>query len=120
MKKKIIVVEDHEIFRDFVRIVANRMGFEVVVTVDGIEGLAAFTANPDAALIISDMDMPRMKGDKLAEAVKNEKPHMPFLLMTGGKEPVGHRADKLLLKPFTALILRSTISDLIGKPEPAP
>jgi CheY-like chemotaxis protein len=58
---KILLVEDNEMNRDMLSRRLAKRGFEVLMAVDGAEGVAmAHSANP--ALILMDMSLPVMDG----------------------------------------------------------
>lgn len=66
---KILLVEDNEMNRDMLSRRLERRGYEIVVAVDGVQGVAMANAeNPD--LILMDMSLPIMDG---WEATKNIK-----------------------------------------------
>lgn len=80
---KILLVEDNEMNRDMLSRRLERRGFEVIIAVDGGEGVTFAAANlPD--LIIMDMSLPVLDGwestrqIKLAEATKKT----PVLALT--------------------------------------
>src|SRR3546814_6431850 len=58
---KILLVEDNELNRDMLCRRLQRRGYQVVVAVDGIEGVeAAGRERPDVVLM--DLDLPRLSG----------------------------------------------------------
>lgn len=63
---RLLYVEDHHLIRVLVSRVLEKSGFEVVVAVDGAEGLRMLT-DPSLHLdvCITDLDMPVMCGDKM-------------------------------------------------------
>lgn len=66
---KILLVEDNEMNRDMLSRRLQRRGYEIVIAVDGKQGVAmANSENPD--LILMDMSLPIMDG---WEATKNIK-----------------------------------------------
>jgi two-component system chemotaxis response regulator CheY len=67
---KILVVDDSATMRQQVRQVLASGGFEVLEAVDGQDGLAKVTADKDVRVMILDVNMPRMNGIELAEALK--------------------------------------------------
>jgi two-component system chemotaxis response regulator CheY len=67
---KILVVDDSSTMRQQVRQVLAAGGFEVLEAVDGQDGLAKVTADKDVRVMILDVNMPRMNGIELAEALK--------------------------------------------------
>lgn len=66
---KIIVVDDSATMRQQVRQVLTGGGFEVLEAVDGQDGLTKVTADKDVKVMILDVNMPRMNGIELAEAL---------------------------------------------------
>ena len=60
------------------------MGYGVAVDHDGPAALKRLTADPAAFdLVISDMAMPGMAGDRLMQAVHELRPDLPVILCTG-------------------------------------
>lgn len=69
MAKKILLVEDNEMNRDMLSRRLIRRGFEVVIAVDGNEGVArAQSDNPD--LILMDMSLPILDGWEATKMLK--------------------------------------------------
>jgi two-component system cell cycle response regulator DivK len=68
---KILIVEDNEMNRDMLSRRLIRRGYEIVMAVDGEEGIAAAkTANPD--LILMDMSLPVIDGWEATRRLKAE------------------------------------------------
>jgi CheY-like chemotaxis protein len=66
---KILLVEDNEMNRDMLSRRLQRRGFEVVIAVDGAEGVALATSEiPD--LILMDMSLPVMDGWEATRTIK--------------------------------------------------
>jgi two-component system, cell cycle response regulator DivK len=66
---KILLVEDNELNRDMLARRLQRRGFEVVVAVDGLEGVAlAASEAPDA--ILMDMSLPELDGWEATRRLK--------------------------------------------------
>jgi CheY-like chemotaxis protein len=66
---KILIVEDNEMNRDMLSRRLARRGFEIVIAVDGADGIAtAQTANPD--LILMDMSLPVVDGWEATRRLK--------------------------------------------------
>jgi len=67
---KILLVEDNEMNRDMLSRRLERKGFEVVVAVDGQQGVdMSLTESPD--LVLMDMSLPVMDGWAATTAIKN-------------------------------------------------
>ena len=68
---KILIVEDNEMNRDMLSRRLNRRGYEIVMAVDGEEGITAAKAeNPD--LILMDMSLPVIDGWEATRRLKAE------------------------------------------------
>jgi CheY-like chemotaxis protein len=68
---KILLVEDNEMNRDMLSRRLGRSGFEVVVAVDGAQGVAAATGEkPD--LILMDMSLPVIDGWEATRRIKSD------------------------------------------------
>ena len=66
---KILLVEDNEMNRDMLSRRLQRRGYEVVIAVDGAEGVAlASSEHPD--LVLMDMSLPVMDGWEATKTIK--------------------------------------------------
>jgi DNA-binding NtrC family response regulator len=80
-KKKILVVDDNELFRESIADTLIRLGFEIIQAPDGTKALELVSKTP-CDLVISDMKMPGMTGIQLLEKIKRQNPDLPFLIIT--------------------------------------
>ncbi|MBT3258382.1 MAG: response regulator, partial [Deltaproteobacteria bacterium] len=87
---------------------------------DPSEALAFFRANPDQIdLVISDMTMPHMTGDKLAGEMLKIRPDTPIILCTGYSERMSEdRAleigiRKYIEKPIEMKKLARTVREVL-------
>ncbi len=81
--KKLLLVEDNEMNRDMLSRRLVRRGYEVLVAVDGAEGIASATQHrPD--LIIMDMSLPVLDGWESTRRLKEqvETKEIPVLALT--------------------------------------
>jgi CheY-like chemotaxis protein len=81
--KKLLLVEDNEMNRDMLSRRLERRGFQVLLAVDGQEGIAVATANmPD--LIIMDMSLPVLDGWESTRRLKaqDQTKAIPVLALT--------------------------------------
>ena len=70
--QKILVVEDNEMNRDMVGRRLQRRGYDVVVAVDGQEGIdMAYSEDPD--LILMDMSLPVLNGWEATRQLKQDE-----------------------------------------------
>lgn len=83
MTKKILLVEDNEINRDMLTLRLQRKGYEVLIAVDGQEGIdVAKTKAPD--LILMDMSLPVIDGWHASQQLKADPQtkHIPIIALT--------------------------------------
>lgn len=121
---RVLLVDDEPmVLRVVARLVAF-FGFEVVTAVDGKEAFDIWSQTPDDfCLVLTDLIMPKMGGRELVEAIYEEAPKTPMIVMSGydgGWEGGGPTVDvPILRKPFRAQELQDTINRLLeseGRP----
>ncbi len=81
MSNKILFVEDEE---DLTLIVADTLrgqGYEVVIAVDGEDGLEKFKTEA-ADIVVADVMMPKMDGFTMAKEIRKLSPTVPLLFLT--------------------------------------
>jgi two-component system NtrC family sensor kinase len=101
--ERILVVDDSPEACDFAaNYVLLPQGYRVLVAHDGEEGLHfALQENPD--LIILDLEMPKMTGMEVLEALKAEGRTIPVIISTfHGSEEMAVRAFRLGVKDYVA------------------
>ena len=105
--ERVLVVDDEPLVLETVGDMLHLLGYQVRSETSGAEALAAFEADPRAFdLVITDMTMPGMTGDVLAERLKGCRPDIPVILCSGYTEeqiPAGTRLqgiDEFLMKPL--------------------
>ena len=103
-KATILVIEDEDAIRKFLRVVLGAQGYRVVESVNGRDGLLqAASLQPD--LIILDLGLPDMDGVELTRQIR-EWGKMPIIIVSArGKEQdkviaLDAGADDYLTKPF--------------------
>jgi two-component system, chemotaxis family, chemotaxis protein CheY len=115
--KKVLIVDDSETVRTQVGRALVDAGFEVVGAGDGVEGLQR--AQQSAfALVLLDINMPRMGGLELLEKLKQgaETKHVPVLVLTTEvQESMIDRAKKAgaagwIVKPVKMDLLVAAVS----------
>jgi len=105
--KKILVVDDESLMRDFLEETLSRAGYDVDTVPNGNKALNIIGDN-SFDLILSDMKMPGISGIELLEKLHNENPDIRFIMMTAyGTIETAVEAMKLgafdyIMKPFSA------------------
>jgi DNA-binding NtrC family response regulator len=99
----VLLVDDEETVRWVSRRVLEADGWEVLEAADGEEALQLIAAREGRlALVVTDLNMPRVSGRELAEVVSIFHPGLPVLGITGFLSAVSHdRRLPILPKPFT-------------------
>ena len=121
--RKVLVIEDDNDVRDFVREELSRY-FEVEVAADGNSGLEK-AKTFDADLIVCDILMPGMNGYEVTRKLKNDftTSHIPVILLTAMNSPESHLqgvesgADAYITKPFSTKFLLTRVFKLIEQRE---
>ncbi len=79
--KKILLVEDNEMNRDMLSRRLARRGYEVILALDGAEGVRlAREARPD--LVLMDMSLPVLDGWEATRRIKAETATVPVIALT--------------------------------------
>jgi len=120
---KVLLVDDNPDLIDGLREGLLNQGFEVVVAVNGVDGLEhCFLDHPDCMVI--DIKMPELDGHQLVRAVRGdpETANIPLLILTAlpqdNQQLSGFAAgvDMFLRKPLTAYELAEHIRAMLLLP----
>jgi two-component system, chemotaxis family, chemotaxis protein CheY len=120
MHGKIMVVDDSRTIRHQVGIVLAPAGYEIVEAEDGIQGCEKIAAHPDVAMILCDINMPRMDGLQMLALVKEggKNADLPVVMLTTEGQPAlvarakAAGAKGWLVKPFKPELLLATVRKL--------
>jgi CheY-like chemotaxis protein len=120
--KRMLIVEDEEPLRGYLRMMLEMEGYQVSEASNGAEALKLFTIG-EFDLVITDLQMPVMEGNELAVNIKVLAPSVPILMVTASeraRRDAGNPVDALLNKPFTVADLHCALGKLLSaRPEPA-
>jgi DNA-binding NtrC family response regulator len=81
-KPRVLVVDDEESMRFFLRRALARRGFDVEAAPDGESGLKSFLADRPAAVLL-DVRLPGMGGREVLERMRSADATVPVVIMTG-------------------------------------
>ena len=119
----ILVVDDDQFFRSAVNTILRNAGFHTIEARDGLEAYEIVRAiGASIELLLTDVQMPRMGGLSLINAVRELCPKMPVLLMTGSQLENLPRSYAVLNKPIGREALLQAVRSAIaaagtGKPK---
>ncbi|HSD54583.1 MAG TPA: PAS domain S-box protein [Burkholderiales bacterium] len=120
LRGRVLLVDDEEMVRGFMRELLEGWGLEVAPFGDGAEARAAFARAPDGYdLAITDQTMPRLTGMAFARELLALRPALPVILYSGYADAlteaqvrdVGIRA--LIRKPVEPAALRALLETLL-------
>ena len=79
-----LIVDDNHFFLRMETLLLERHGFDVVTAEDGEEGYTVFCDHmPRIDIVITDLMMPKLSGTELRKRIKQERPEVPVVLVTG-------------------------------------
>lgn len=110
MGKKILVVDDSATVRQQVSLALSQAGFDVIEAADGIEGGEKIRGTQDLAMVVCDVNMPRMNGIEMLEDVAGEvkSRNISVVMLTTEGQPALIKKAKdagakgWIVKPFKA------------------
>ena len=116
---KILIVEDNEMNRDMLSRRLLKKGFEIIIAVDGAEGIEK-TINEKPDLVLMDMSLPVMDGWEATKNLKanNETAKIPIIALTAHamaqdkEKALAAGCDEYDTKPIDLNRLLSKISSL--------
>ena len=93
--ERILIIDDEKSMADIGRKRLERLGYQVEARTNPLEALELFRADPDQFdLVITDMTMPHITGDKLVKEILKIRPDIPTILCTGFSEKIDEEKAK--------------------------
>lgn len=93
----ILVIDDESYVRELCKDMLPSLGYEVLFAENGTEGISIFGQQQNRiSLVILDMIMPKMSGDKVFQALKTMRPDVKVLLCSGFSSDGFAGIDRLL------------------------
>jgi len=115
---RVLVVDDDPELRRFLADSLDTLGYQVEEAADGAAGLEAMeAAAPD--LVILDYAMPGMTGAEVARQVREQRPDLPIVFVSGYADTAAIEAvmgadARILRKPFRLHELQAMLADALG------
>ena len=117
MRKKILIIDDSELVLAMAKDALDAAGYQVVTATNGIEANRYIFSKERPDLIIMDIMMPMLDGNKKAKILKENEVSrdIPILLLSSkSKEEMRQLAeesgaDGYILKPFTPVEITNCV-----------
>ena len=122
LRLQVLVVDDVDVDRAILRKIFEE-DYGVLEAGDGLEALQVLEANPDVALIMLDIIMPKMDGLEFLECIKKDERFQKIPVIVNSQ--VGEEknevnalelgADDFITKPYNLSVIRQRVHNLITK-----
>ncbi len=121
-KERVLLIDDEHDILEIEKEMLEKLGYNITAVDSTREALKLFAGQPDEFdLVITDMTMPHMTGDKLAGELRKIHSDIPIILCTGFSELISEeKADTLgikgfLMKPIGIKDLSNMIRNVLDK-----
>lgn len=108
--KKILIVEDEESIRGFLKINLKRNGYEVIEVDNGEDGIK-IAINEKPAIVILDVMLPGIDGFNVCKRIREEEKNIGIIMLTAKSQDIDkitgleYGADDYIVKPFNPMEL---------------
>ena len=120
--ERILLLDDEEPIVRLEKMMLERLGYHVTACTSSIEAMKVFKTNPgDFDLVITDMAMPDMTGDRLAGELVAIRPDIAIVICTGFSETIDDANARemgiagFLMKPVVKSDLARTVRRVLDK-----
>jgi CheY-like chemotaxis protein len=117
----VLLVEDDASVRLLVREILEELAYRTIEAGSADEAMPVIRSDQQIDLLISDVGLPGMNGRQLAEIVREHRPRLPILFVTGYAENAAIRAGflgtgmSMITKPFAIETLSVKIAEMMGR-----
>ena len=119
-KEHVLIVDDEDMIVDIMKEMLEKLGYHVTAFNNSTDALREFqTHSKNYDLVITDMTMPGMTGDRLAEEMKKLKTDIPIIICTGFNEAINRAKAEMkgiqgfIMKPVNMTKLSKTIRKVL-------
>jgi CheY-like chemotaxis protein len=109
-EQRVLIVDDDEQVRDIASMFVEELGYPVSAAGNAVEALEILEEDRTVAILFSDITMPGMDGEQLAERAHTMRPDLRIILTSGGRRPQTKVA--FVPKPFHAVDLVKVLPPL--------
>lgn len=118
--KKILIVEDEESIRGFLKINLKRNGYEVIEVDNGEDGIK-IAINEKPAIVILDVMLPGIDGFNVCKRIREEGKNIGIIMLTAKSQDIDkitgleYGADDYIVKPFNPMELLLRIKAILRR-----
>jgi len=120
--EKVLLIDDEDVVIAVMKQALEFFGYTVEANKSSIEAVEVFRKNPDHYdLVITDMTMPGITGDKVAKELIMVRPDIPIILFTGYSDLIDENKAKALgikefvMKPIDSGELAEIVRKVLDK-----
>ncbi|MBI5569032.1 MAG: response regulator [Desulfomonile tiedjei] len=124
--ERVLIVDDEPTIVELERQMLTSLGYDVVTRTDSVEALELFRGGHEHFdLVITDMTMPNLTGMELSRELRQLRPDIPILLVTGFSDQVTEErlseagVEAFVMKPVIKRQMAETIRVLLDRPSVA-
>ena len=117
-RESILFADDEPSLVRTTKQILEQLGYRVTAATDSREALEIFSNDPDGFdLVITDMNMPKMPGDRLAAEMMKIRPNLPVVICTGYSRKLSEKKISatglkgIIMKPFS----RSELAGMVRR-----
>lgn len=117
----LLVAEDEEMVKVFLKKILERAGYRVIVAGDGEDAITRFREHDDISLVLSDVVMPKKNGLEVVQEIKKIKPGIKVIFISGYTADLMHKKGiieegvEFISKPFAKNDLLRKIREVLNK-----
>jgi PAS domain S-box-containing protein len=117
----ILLAEDAVMVRDLAKKILEEYGYHVIIAEDGSAAVETYKAHPEIALLILDVIMPGKNGKEVYLEVRNLRPDIKVLFMSGYTANIIHKkgildsGTEFISKPFSPNAFLRKVREVLNK-----
>lgn len=107
MAKRVLVVEDEDVIREFIVINLSRSGYDVTEAASGEAAIEIFESSQPFDIALLDINLPGMDGLVLCRMLRDKSPFLGIMMLTARTQEIDRvnglmtGADDYVTKPFS-------------------
>ena len=121
-KEHILVVDDEPLVVDVLQEMLKSQGYRITTADGSLKALETFRKAPrDFDLVITDMTMPKLTGERLSQEIKKIRTDIPIILCTGYSDKLADKSaldfgvQDFMVKPIKQADLVRTVRNVLDK-----